>query len=186
MLRVVASDYQPLLATSDERRLTVVTPVDLKERLAKRQAFVLSELQRLLKLQQDVRLQTTALEEQLKQIARLRTQDIDRLQAADLNQRQIARSLVGQGEGLLTLVDGMLGDLRSNRIDSPEMERQLNEIRQELTQLGREPLPVIQRELTVAIKGCRLIYRRFPPLKTCRSPIRPWARRSKRPDSSKM
>ena len=50
-----ARDYLPQTGKSTTRRLSIITPQELEERLEQRQSLIFGELQRVLKLQQDAR-----------------------------------------------------------------------------------------------------------------------------------
>ncbi len=150
-----ASDYLPQTGKSTVRRLTIITPQELEERLAQRQMLIFGELQRVLKLQRDARGQTKSLEIQLDQVGHLTKQDVDHAQSAELNQRQIARTLTSSTEGIPAQIEDFLADLANNLVDSPDMERRMTSIAEELTRLGEGHLGTIERELTSAIKAAQ-------------------------------
>lgn len=150
-----ASDYLPQSGKSTVRRLTVITPQDLEERLAQRQTLIFGELQRVLKLQQDARAQTKSLQIQLDQVGDLTKQDIDHAQSAELNQRQVKRTLTSPAEGIPAQIGEFLSDLTSNRLDSPELERHMQGVLDELNRLGQDNLIPIERELTNLIKAAQ-------------------------------
>ena len=149
----VASDYRPQTGRSDPRVLTVITPDQLLERMAVRQSQILAELARVLQLQRDARSQVRTLEIRLHETAGLEQADIDRLQAAEFNQREVARSLTSRSDGLPMQVLGLLADLETNRVDNPDFQRRLEGLLAEFDRLQREHLPPIGTELTAAIKG---------------------------------
>ena len=148
-----AADYRPLVGQSQPRRLTVITAGELAERLAERQNFVLGELARVLKLQREARQQIAGLEIQLREVGALGKQDLDHLQGAELTQRQVDRALVSPGEGVKSQIAGLLADLTNNKVDSPDVERHMQRLLDELERLGQEELPLISRELTAALKS---------------------------------
>jgi len=154
--QAVASDYHSQTGRSDPRILTVITPDQLLERMAVRQSQILAELARLLKLQGDARSQARGLEIRLQEIAGLEQADVDRLQAVEFNQREVARSLTSRVDGLPMLVLGLLADLENNRLDNPDFQRRLEGLLAEFDRLQREHLPSIGAELTAAIKGSQL------------------------------
>jgi len=154
-LTAVAQDFKPQATRSAARKLTLVSARELEERLTQRQQHILSEFARALKMQQEARAQTTALEIQLRDVGQLANGDIDRLQGVELNQRQIARTLTSPAEGVTALIEALLGDLRTNRVDSPDMQRRLESLLADLQKLGRGALPTIQRELTSAVKSAQ-------------------------------
>jgi hypothetical protein len=150
-----ATDYKPLTGTSQPRRLTVISTGELAERLAERQNFVLGELARMLKLQRESREQVSSVEIQLQEIGSLTKQDVDHLQAAELTQRQIDRGLVSPGEGVAPQIAGLLADLANNKVDNPDVERHMRRLMEEINRLGKQELPVINRELTAAMKSAQ-------------------------------
>ena len=148
-----ASDYLPQIGeTAAPRRLTIITPAQLEDRLAERQAFILSELERALKMQRDVRSQTSSLQIQLDEVGRLLERDLDDLQAAELNQRQVARTLADPDDGIPQQIESLLAEMENNRVDSPEIERRMRDFQKEIAQLDRDTLPAVQRELTSSLK----------------------------------
>ena len=150
-----ASDYSPQVGKSTVRRLSIITPGELEERLAQRQAVIFGELQRVLKMQQDARSQTKSLEIQLQQVGQLNKQDVDHAQSAELNQRQVTRTLTSPTEGIPAQIADFLTDLANNRVDSPEVERQMSAVSAELERLGQEHLGSVERDLTSLIKAAQ-------------------------------
>ena len=150
-----AGDYLPQSGKSTVRRLTIISPDELEDRLAQRQLLIFRELQRVLKLQQDARAQTKSLEIQVDQVGHMKKQDVDHAQAAELNQRQITRTLTSDSEGIPGQIRDFLADLQNNRVDSPDMRRHAETIADNLRNLGQHELPTIQRELTSMIKAAQ-------------------------------
>ena len=56
-----ADDYLPQKGKSEPRRLIVVTPDDLQDRIADREKLIVAELERALKMQRDCREQVDSL-----------------------------------------------------------------------------------------------------------------------------
>jgi hypothetical protein len=151
-ITAVASDYKPQIGNSSPRRLHVVSAAELEQRLAQRQAGIAGELERALQLQQDVRARAEELGIQWERVPTLRRQDLDQAQAVQLAQKQVARTLSGQGEGIPQAVRSMLADLENNRIDNPAMRRQLEGVQSELSRLGRDELKPVDSELNQLVK----------------------------------
>ena len=147
-----AGDYLPQQGQSPPRKLTIITEQELEDRLAQRQTMILGELGRALKMQQETRAQTTALEIQLHDVGRLLKQDIDHAQGAELNQRQVTRTLTSDSEGIPSQINDLLTDLESNRVDSPDLKRRMQGLLDEIGRLNDEHLGTIERELTNAAK----------------------------------
>ena len=110
---------------------------ELEERLAQRQTLIFGELQRVLKLQQDARAQTKSLEIQMQQVGQLNKQDVDHAQSAELNQRQVTRTLTSPTEGIPAQIADFLADLANNRVDSPDIERHMSAIVRRARPAGR-------------------------------------------------
>jgi hypothetical protein len=155
LMTAVATDYVPQKGISSPRRLTIITPAELDDRLAQRQSLVYSELGRILKLQQSARLQTAALETQLEQAGRFQKQDIDQLRGADVSQRQIHSSLTGRTDGVRSMVVGLLDELSINHVENPAMRRRMQGLADELGRLDAGELSAAERDLTAVVKGAQ-------------------------------
>jgi len=159
----VATDYRPQTGRSDSRLLSVITSDQLLERMAVRQGQILVELARVLQLQRDARSQVRMLEIRLHESTGLEQANIDRLQAAEFNQREVVRSLTSRTDGLPMQVLGLLADLESNCVDNPDFQRRLEGLLAEFDRLQREHLSQIGRELTTAIKASQIRLQSTPP-----------------------
>ena len=87
---------------------------------------------------------------------------MDRLRAAEINQRQVDNLLTSDGEGVPMHVRAILTDLENNRLDTPDLVRRMQDILDELDRIGREHLPVIGREMTSAIKTAEITLTNSP------------------------
>jgi len=153
---VRVSDYRPQFGNSEPRRLTVITKEELQDRIAERQGRILAELARVLTMQLDGRSQVGSLEIRLTELGRFEQVDVDRLQAAELNQRQVRRTLTGRADGVPMHILALLDDLENNKVDSPDVRRRMESLLGDIDQLDREHLPLIGRELTTAIKAAQV------------------------------
>lgn len=152
-LQATATDYHPHLGLSRPRRLIVVTPDELQERLVERHNGIVNDLTRLLKIQRESRGQVSGAEIQLVQVGRLDKREQGHLQAAELTQRQVERGLTGSTESVAAQVAGLLADVQNSKVDSPDLARQMEALQAELRRLERDELPPISRDLTAAIKA---------------------------------
>ena len=151
-----ATDYRGQSGKSESRRLLVITPEELQERMAGRQNLILTELARLLKLQRDCRTPLGELQIRLEQLGHFEQVDIDHLQGAELNQRQVAHGLTSRSDGVPMHILALVADLANNRVDSPDIQRRMQGLLADLDRLDREHLGVIGRELTAAIKAAQI------------------------------
>ena len=150
--RAVATDYKPQAGKSDPRRLTIITPEELAERITSRQAAILAELSRVLEIERRGREQVSALEKRAAEAPRLAQLDVDQLRGAELNQRQVEHTLTSRSEGVPLHIFGLLADLENNRVDQPGVKRQMDSLLAEIQRLSTGDLPAVERELTAAIK----------------------------------
>jgi hypothetical protein len=135
----------------------LITEEQLAERIAGMQNQILNELSRILELQRKARQQVAALRIRAEEEGFLAQIEVDRLRGAELNQRQIGRSLDSPGEGVRMHVEGLLADLENNRFDRPDVKRRMEEVLGEIDRLAAAHLPQAQRELTAAIKSAQVV-----------------------------
>ncbi len=157
-----ATDYRPQTGRSEPRTITIITPEELQERLAVRQGRMLAELARLLKFQRDVRGRVRALELQVQNTGHLEQEEIDRLQSAEFNQREIVLGLTDRADGVPAQVLSILFDLETNLIDNPDFVRRMQGLLDELDRLQREHFSPIGDELTAAVKGAQSRWQSSP------------------------
>lgn len=142
----------PHVGRSGTRTLTVVSKEDKSRELAQRQSGLLDDLERAFQLQRQAHNQIGELQLQMQKAERLRPEDLDMLQRAELGQREVAGQLIHPLSGLERRARNLLDELRDNRLEDPGSERRLTDIAEELGRLGDSNLPVIESELTLARK----------------------------------
>lgn len=150
--QATATDYRPQTGKSEPARLSIITPEELAERIANRQALILAELGRVLEMQRQGRQQVAALETRAAEVGRLDRVDLDRLRGAELNQRQVQRTLAHRTEGVPVHILRLLAELANNRIDNPDIQRRMQGLLDEIERLGNASLPAAERQLTSTIK----------------------------------
>jgi len=151
-----AADYRPGTGKSEPRRLVIITPEELTERIAARQASIISKLSRVLEMQRQSRRQVGELEIRLGEVGRLSQLDVDHLRGAELGQREVSHTLSSRSEGVPMHILSLLADLENNKVDSPDIQREMHALLDEIDRLARQHLPVIERELTFAIKAVQV------------------------------
>jgi hypothetical protein len=154
--RATAGDYRPQTGASEPRRLNVVTPEELTERIASRQAFLLAELKRVAEIERQGRQQVADLEIRAGEIGLLDQLELDHLRGVELNERQVVRTLASRTDGLPMQILALREELENNRLSSPDVQRRMDGMLKELERLDREQFPVIARELTAAIKSTQI------------------------------
>ncbi len=152
---VTAVDYHAQPGESVRRRLTIIAPEELEERIARRQTEILAQIAGIAQSQQETQGQTSGLEIQLREAGRLERNDVDRLQVAELNQREVQQRLGHPGDGVAAQIVELMHELRSNRVDNQELFQRLQQSRDTIQQVNELQLPPIQHQLIDALKIAR-------------------------------
>lgn len=142
----------PHIGKSVSRILRVVSPAEKLQELTQQQAGLLDDLERAFRLEKQSHDQVEDLRHQLRNTGKLRSEDLDSLQRAELGQREATGQLTHPAQGLGQRAGRLLDDLHRNHIDEPATERRLSEMAEELDRLGQNHLPAIEHELTQARK----------------------------------
>ncbi len=151
-----ASDYMPQTGKSEPRRLIVVTPDELRDRIADRERLIVAELERSLKMQRGCRDQVESLRIRLGDLRRFEQPDVDRLQAAEHAQREVNELLASRGEGVPMQISALLADLENNGIDNADARQRMNGLLADLDHLNSEVMPPLGHELTAAVKTAQV------------------------------
>ena len=137
---------------STPRTILIVSKEDKQKELAGRVGELLEDLREAAALQQRARQQTNELQTQLDTAGELRPQDIDQLQRIELDQRQAASRLTHPADGVQSQALQLQEEFQANKLDDVETQRRLDRIVDELSRLGRDQFPEIERALTRAAK----------------------------------
>lgn len=152
-----ASDYLPQSGQSLPRRITIITPEELQQRITERQRYIMGQLSQALKQQQTARSRVTELEIQMEQVGQLGKRDVDQLQAAELTQRQVRRALTDDSDGITSQIDSLLVELENNNVESPELQSRLQDLMQAISQVATDPLATAEQALVDALKQSQTI-----------------------------
>ncbi|MEK6247515.1 MAG: hypothetical protein N2C12_05000, partial [Planctomycetales bacterium] len=166
-----AHDYQPAEGRSEPaQRIYIVTKNEIVDRLGRRQSSILSDLVRAVQQEKNARRRITELEIQLDEVGRFQEKDIHQLQTLELAQREVSRTLAGKEDGILSRIEALLGELKSNKVNTPETVRQLESLKNLLRQLNANHLGPIQQDLTVTRKNLQANFtERLDPTENDRS-----------------
>jgi hypothetical protein len=152
---VEASDFKPQAGRSTAARLTIISPEEMQQRLMQRQALALAQLAEAFNLQRETRMQIGNLQVQWQEIGEWRPRDRDLLQSAELHQRRV-KDLIGRTPtGAATILNGLLADVRSNRLELPDMVTRSEEILTALDQLERVPLAKVETHFASLLRESR-------------------------------
>lgn len=140
------------IGRSATRTVTIVGADEKKEELTNRLGELLSDLSNSIAVQRRVAEQTGQLPEQLRRESQLRPQDADLLRKLDLEQQRVVHQLLEPGDSVRAQADRLLEEFEANHLSNNETTERLESLAETLTELGKETLPDLQRELTQAQK----------------------------------
>lgn len=135
------------------RVLTVVSSEGKTAELAARQGALVDELERIVQWQTRSGEQVSQLLLQLEKAQKLQSGDIDLLKRIELDQKQLASRIGGPIDSVESRSRELIQELRQNGINDEGMLSRLSHLADDLAQLKRENLPVIEQELTRARKS---------------------------------
>lgn len=161
-VRVIAEDFKPQQTAAVARRLTVVSDIEMENRVVLQQSSVLSQMAEALRLQREAREQTAELEIKLGEQGRLTVSDLSHLQSAELNQRQVQRLLVNPQDGVESRIVALLEELTNNRVSSQMAADRLRQLLAKVRELASQELSSISHDLTTAIKSGQAVEDRPP------------------------
>ena len=98
-------------------------------------------------------MQSQSLETRLRETAEFSASDRNLLQAAQHNHRQLERLLAQTSEGAAGQISALLDDLAANHAEQHSSSQRLRELLRQVQELNQGLLPVIEQELTQAIKS---------------------------------
>ena len=153
--RLAVSDRQPLYGYTSPTRLLIISADELETRIDQRQTGLGQKLREALTIQRNAREQLQALEIQLRESATLSPQTADSLQNVELSQRRVAQVLSGPHDGAAALVALLLEEIRSNRIERPELLERLTNLQQGIGEISETLVPSILFDVTSALKLTR-------------------------------
>jgi hypothetical protein len=154
-VRITAEDYKPQLATSVVRRLSIITDQELESRIGQRQTVVLGQLAEALRIERQTREQVGALQIRLDEAAQLAESDLNQLQSAQLNQRQVEKLMGSEPSGVEGQLQLLLDELAANRVEGQAIASRMNDLLAKVRDLNRRPLVEISQRLTEAHKAMR-------------------------------
>lgn len=153
--RVVASDYLGQEGPSAGRRITILSAEEHEERVVQRQAEILAQIAEVARLQRQTRGQTTQLAIPLREVGTLSREEVDQLQGAELNQRQVQQRLGHPSDGLQSQVAELIRDIKGNGQDNPPALGQLQSLHDGIRALNENALPKIEHHMIDALKLAR-------------------------------
>lgn len=155
-LQLAAFDFLGQQTQAPPRRMSLISPQDMQHRLVQRQGAVLEQLGEVLRLQRQARGLVSDVVARQEVAEKWEPRDLDVLQSADLQQRQVQRLLANPDDGLARQIELLLAELAANRLQDDGIATRMKSLRQQVARLNSDILPALEEQLSAALKNARL------------------------------
>jgi hypothetical protein len=155
-VQLAAVDFLGQQTLASPRRISLVSIQDMQHRLVQRQGAVLEHLGEILRLQRQARGLIAEVVARQQDEGKWQPSDLDVLQSADLQQRQVQRLLANPDDGLSKQLDLLLAELAANRLQDDGMATRMKELQEQVVRLNSDILPPLAEQLSSALKTARL------------------------------
>lgn len=153
--RLAVSDRRPQYGYTSPTRLLIISADELEIRIDQRQAGLSQKLREALQIQRSARGQLQSLEVQLRENPILSPLTADQLQNVELGQRRVEQVLSGSQDSAAALVGLLLDEIRSNRIERPELLERLTNLQQGIADISQTLVPRILFDVNRVLKQTR-------------------------------
>lgn len=143
----------PHIGRSAPRTLLVVSAEEKRRELTDRISEIVDELRDAISQQKRLSEQAEELQTQLRDVGTLQSQDRDLLNRLQWDQRRLAAHLSDELRGMSRRAQQLREEFPANQIKDAEAEPHLEQLAQELRDLGDTTFPAIDRELTRITKA---------------------------------
>lgn len=154
-LRVLATDFKPQDGEAAEASISIISDEELKARIDQRQMGLLQRLNDTLRLQRTLRSQTKAIQSERVDPGVSASSESVVLPSVELGQHRVRVYLDGDG-GAIQLVEQLVNQLTSNRVDDVQLNGHLLTLQDDLVRIARQLVPPIEQQLGQAAKVARL------------------------------
>jgi hypothetical protein len=154
-LRITAEDYKPQMATTEVRRISVVTAAEFQERIAAHESAVMLLLQEALATARQLHQQTDAVRSRVVSTATTTQQDVGGIEASQYSLLQLRRLLDTGPDGALGRIATLQRELAANAQSNGRNATRLWSLQQELTELVGDDLPAVDQHLGAAARDAR-------------------------------
>lgn len=155
-LQLAARDFHGQETLSPPRRISLISTQDMHSRLVQRQGAILEQLGEVLRLQKQARTLIAEVAARQADEGKWQPRDLDVLQSADLQQRQVQRLLKNPDDGLAKQIELLLAELQANRLGEEGIASRMKSLERQVWRLNEEVLPPLEEELATALKSARL------------------------------
>jgi hypothetical protein len=153
--RILATDIKGQISESAVGQLDLISRSELEQEILRRQARILTRLKDSLRSQRDTYQHAQEIGVQFQDPGTFQKSDLDHMQSVELNQRQVRQVLSDAPDGIPADVQHLLRMLRHNRVQLPELSRQLEQLSQRLMDIHQQQLVNIESQLLAVLKTAR-------------------------------
>ena len=153
--RILATDIKGQVSESAVGQLDLISRSELEQEILRRQARILTRLKDSLRSQRDTYQHAQEIGVQFQDPGTFQKSDLDHMQSVELNQRQVQQVLSDAPDGIPADVQDLLRMLRHNRVQLPELSRQLEQLSQRLMDIHQQQLVNIESQLLAVLKTAR-------------------------------
>ncbi|TWT39707.1 hypothetical protein Enr8_14080 [Blastopirellula retiformator] len=153
---LVGYDRKPQEGVSLPRRITIVSPEQMEERIVGMQRRLITQLSEAAQAQAEARSETSAVEIAAAEGKPLGPQDRSRLQNAELRQRRVRREIADPQTGVGAQIEKIEREMERNGLDDPDTKDQLVALRAQTEQMAGEELASIENKLGEAKRQIEL------------------------------
>lgn len=155
-IQLVAKDFLGQETLSPPRRISLISTQDMQSRLVQRQGGILEQLGEVLRLQRQARTLIGEVSARQADEGKWQPRDLDVLQSADLQQRQVQRLLSNPDDGLAKQIELLLAELKANRLGEEGISSRMQSLQKQVRRLTDDVLPPLEEQLAGALKTARL------------------------------
>ncbi len=149
----------PKTGKSREIRLRVVTPEEIARQLEAEQREIRELLARIADMQDRALTPVEEASRTLEQAQSLDEAARDELSNASVIQRQVTDRVTSKADGLAEKIDRFLQNLENLKIENPDVQNQMREMREGVSRIEENHLGPAEQNLTRALKGLDAIPR---------------------------
>ncbi|MCC9605337.1 hypothetical protein LOC68_23460 [Blastopirellula sp. JC732] len=153
---LVAYDRKPQEGVSLPRRITIVTPEQMEERIIAMQRRLITQLSEAAQAQAEARSETSAVEIAAGEGKPLGPQDRSRLQNAELRQRRVRREIADPQTGVASQIKKIQREMEQNGLDDPDTKEQLAALKAQTEKMASQELASIENKLGEAKRDIEL------------------------------
>jgi hypothetical protein len=155
-IQLAARDCNNQETVSPPRRISLISTQDLQNRLVQRQGAILEQLGEVLRMQRQSRTLISEVAARQADEGKWQARDLDVLQSADLQQRQVVRLLKNPDDGLAKQIELLLAETQANRLGEEGIASRMLSLQKQIRRLSDDVLPPLEEQMATALKSARL------------------------------